>query len=206
MKRTYTMRSRADAVAGTRLRILRAVRELAEESFDLDPTLEAIAARAAVSVQTVLRHFGTRDALLGAAIAAGLDETRDERRVPVGDVAAAVRTVVAHYERRGDFMLHLIGHERDDPRFAAITGPGRDLHRAWVAEVFAPFRPGSAASASASSESESGSGGELLDLLAVATDLFTWKLLRRDRGLSRAATEARMRRLTEAVLATGSTR
>ncbi|TQS44685.1 TetR family transcriptional regulator [Cryptosporangium phraense] len=188
MKRAYTMRSRADAVAGTRLRVLRAVRELAEESFDLDPTLEAVAARAGVSVQTVLRHFGTRDALLDAAIAAGLEDTRDERRVPAGAVTAAartavaVRTVVAHYEKRGDFMLHLIGHERDDPRFAAITGPGRALHRAWVAEVFAP------------------GSEDVLDLLVVACDLFTWKLLRRDRGLSRAATEARMRRLVDAIL------
>lgn len=187
MKRAYTMRARADAKTQTRLRILRAVRELAEEAFDLDPTLDAVAARAGVSVQTVLRHFTSRDALLDAAIDAGLDETAEEWRAPVGDVAAAVRIVVDHYERRGDFMFHLTGHERDDPRFAKILGPARELHRQWVEHVFAPHL----------------TSGADLDLLVVATDLFTWRLLRRDRGLSRATTESRMRRLVDAVLSTG---
>ena len=36
----------------------------------------------------------------------------------------------------------------------------------------------------------------------VATDVYTWKLLRRDRELSRASTEARMKTLVASVLAT----
>jgi hypothetical protein len=42
------------------------------------------------------------------------------------------------------------------------------------------------------------------DLLVVATDVYTWALLRRDRGLSRDHTEARMLRLVEAVLSGAS--
>ena len=34
--------------------------------------------------------------------------------------------------------------------------------------------------------------GRSLDLLVVATDVYTWKLLRRDRGLDRTTTEQRM--------------
>jgi len=41
----------------------------------------------------------------------------------------------------------------------------------------------------------------LADLLVVGTDLYTWVLLRRDRGLTRAQTEQRMIMLVEAVLA-----
>ena len=44
----------------------------------------------------------------------------------------------------------------------------------------------------------------LLDLLVVATDVYTWKLLRIDRGHSRAVTERRLHDLVDAVLAAGS--
>ena len=42
---------------------------------------------------------------------------------------------------------------------------------------------------------------ELVDLLVVATDVYAWKLLRRDRGLSRQDTENRISSLVRAVLA-----
>jgi hypothetical protein len=58
-----------------------------------------------------------------------------------------------------------------------------------VATVFAPYL-----------DRAEPDDGPLLDLLVVATDVYTWKLLRRDRGLTRAATEARMLRLVEALL------
>jgi hypothetical protein len=34
----------------------------------------------------------------------------------------------------------------------------------------------------------------------IATDVYTWKILRRDRGLSRKVVERRMQRLVETVL------
>jgi hypothetical protein len=42
--------------------------------------------------------------------------------------------------------------------------------------------------------------GALTDLLVVATDLYTWKLLRRDAGLDPRTTQERMLRLARAVL------
>lgn len=182
------MGARAEAMAGTRRRILRAVRDLAFETLNLAPTLETVADRAGVSVQTVLRHFGDRDSLLDAALDAATAETVAEREAPAGDVAAAVRIIVDHYELRGDFVVHLLGHEQDDSRYSRITEPGRVLHRKWVTDVFAPQLAGR-------DDAEA-----LTDLLVVATDVFTWKLLRRDRGLSRPETESRIRRLVDAVL------
>ncbi len=188
-KRPYTMGARAEAAAGTRRRILGAVRDLAVESFNLDPTLEVVAARAGVSVQTVLRHFGDREGLFDAALDAATADIVAEREAPAGDVTAAVRIIVAHYEAQGDFVVYVLGHERDDERFARITETGRGVHRRWVTDVFAPQLAGR------------DDAGPLTDLLVVATDVFTWKLLRRDRGLSRTHTEARIRRLIDAVLA-----
>jgi hypothetical protein len=63
------------------------------------------------------------------------------------------------------------------------------MHRAWVEEVFAPFLDGTH------------DADALVDLLVVATDVYAWKLLRRDRGLSRSSTEARLKQLVGAVLA-----
>ncbi len=192
--RPYEMRARADAKAQTRARILLAVRELAEETLNLDPTLDAVAARAGVSVQTVLRHFGTRDGLFDAALEAATESMVDERAVPVGDVPGAVQAIVDHYELRGDFVIRLLAREEDDPRMAQVTARGRVTHREWVDTVFAPKLP------PASTERDA-----LVDLLVVATDVYTWKLLRRDRGLSRADAEGRMQRLIGAILSGGRT-
>ncbi|MER7009577.1 TetR/AcrR family transcriptional regulator [Dactylosporangium sp. NPDC000555] len=188
--RTYTMRARADAKAATRLRVLRAVLELSEEKMTIEITLDEVASRAGTSVQTVLRHFGTRDALLDEAVRLASAEVEQERRAPVGDVGGAIQAIVAHYERRGDHVLRLLGQEHD-PRIAAVVEPGKRLHRRWVEDVFRPqldARP-------------PGDRDALVDLLAVATDLYTWKLLRRDRGLDAATTRSRMHTLVAALLA-----
>ncbi|WP_238008577.1 TetR/AcrR family transcriptional regulator [Dactylosporangium sp. AC04546] len=190
--RPYAMRARADAKAATRLRVLRAVLALSEEKMTIEITLDEVASRAGTSVQTVLRHFGSRDGLLDAAVGLASAEVEQERRAPAGDVTGAVEAVVAHYERRGDFVLRLLGQEHD-PRIAAVVGPGKELHRRWVQEAFGPqlqARPESDRDA-------------LVDLLVVATDLYTWKLLRRDRGLDQPTTQSRMHAMVTAILASG---
>jgi AcrR family transcriptional regulator len=184
--RSYTMGARAQAVEQTRQRILEATAELAESRRIAAISLEDVAAAAGVSVQTVLRQFGTKAGLFEATRAYVQDAVAAEREVPAGDVDTAVRVVVDHYESRGASVLLLLAQEAEDPQVRAITDRGRQLHRRWVEDVFAGQRPGDA----------------LVDLLAVATDVYTWKLLRLDRGLSRAQTEDRIKTLVRAVLAT----
>jgi AcrR family transcriptional regulator len=186
--RTYTMTARARAVEETRGRIVDACVALHGERPVSEIGLDDIAARAGVSVQTVLRHFGSRAGLDEASFERAQQAVADERRTPVGDVGAAVRVIVDHYERRGDMALLMLAQETHQDLMARITEQGKALHRAWVAEVFAPFL-------AAADDAE-----ELTDLLVVATDVYTWKLLRRDRGLGRDRTESRMRRLVDALL------
>ncbi|HEX6339374.1 MAG TPA: TetR family transcriptional regulator, partial [Jiangellaceae bacterium] len=57
-KRPYRMRARAASTAETGERILRAVLDLHLERFHDQITLEDVADRAGVTVQTVLRRFG----------------------------------------------------------------------------------------------------------------------------------------------------
>lgn len=188
--RQYVMRSRADQTAQTRERILRATLGLAFERPIVGIALPEIADRAEVSVQTILRQFGSRDSLFDATEVFAENEVLTERETQPGHLDHALSTIVKHYELRGDGVLLLLGQESWEPRAARITASGRQLHRHWVERAFQPSLP-----AVNSDEREA-----LIDLLVVATDVFTWKLLRRDRGLSPAVTEARMKRMVTALL------
>ena len=185
--RKYTMGARAQAVDATRRRIVDALIALAGERPFAEVTLDTVAERAGVSVQTVLRQFGSRDGLFAEAMDAAMVDAEDERRTPPGDVAAAVRIVVDHYERRGQTALLMLAQEGYDDVARKATDRGKAMHRDWVRDAFAPVTDDEA----------------LLDLLVVATDVYTWKLLRIDRGHSRAVTERRLHHLVDAVLATG---
>ena len=187
--RRYTMTTRAEAAERTRVRILDAAVALADRKLLAEISLDDVATAADVSVQTVLRRFGSRTGLLEAAHRHGTAQVAEERRTPVGDVDAAVRTVVDHYERRGDGVVLMLAQEHSDPTIRSITTGGRALHRSWVTDAFAPYLP-----------EDAGEREVLVDLLAVATDVYTWKQLRRDRGLGRSRTEAHMNRLVRALV------
>jgi AcrR family transcriptional regulator len=190
-RRPYVMRARADAVAGTRRRILQAAFELSAEVLWLEIALADVAERAGVSVQTILRHFGSREALFEALRTFAHAQIVAERATPAGDAAAAVQVIFSHYEARGDAVLRFLGQELWDERVKQITEQGRRTHRAWVQAVFAPQL---AARPSAGREA-------LTDLLVVATDVYTWKLLRRDKNLDRRTAERRVRYMIDALLA-----
>ncbi|MCU1571291.1 MAG: regulatory protein TetR [Naasia sp.] len=192
--RPYTMTARADSAAETAGRIVRALIELVTERVSLEVTLDEVAGRAGVSVQTVLRHFGSRDALLERAMAVGAAEVAEERSFPAGNLEDALGVLLQHYERRGDFVLGMLAHEQRDERIRRVMAPGRVYHRDWVADLFGPALRTRA-------DADTGfDADETIDLLVVATDVYAWKLLRRDRGLSVGDVHRRMLRLTTAIL------
>jgi AcrR family transcriptional regulator len=63
-RRTYRMNLRAERSADTRAKILDAAQSLFMERWLDEISLRDVAARADVALQTVVRHFGTRAALL----------------------------------------------------------------------------------------------------------------------------------------------
>ncbi|MGH9004643.1 MAG: TetR/AcrR family transcriptional regulator [Acidimicrobiia bacterium] len=177
------MTARADAVAQTREQILQAGMALSQEKLSFAIALADVATRAGVTARTVLRHFGSRDQLFEALLSFARDQVIEERETPVGDTVQAARTIVAHYEHKGDRVMRMLEESSMDERIAAHVAEGRRLHRSWVRTVFAPQL------------ARAGDAKALEDLLVVATDVYTWKLLRRDAGLSRARTEERMHTL-----------
>ena len=178
----------------TERQILDAAAEIiATEDFDA-LSMRRVAAQAKVSLSTVVRHFGTKDALLAALVGqGGGDDERDalRRSMEPGDVAAAVRAVVGDYEDAGHQLLHMLAQEHRFPALSALLDLGRRGHRTWVRWAFSPQLAGRTASGRT----------RLEDLLVVATDVYTWKLLRIDRRLSERATRAAMTELCEAVVA-----
>ncbi len=153
--------------------------------------LADIAGRAGVSVQTVLRHFGSRDGLFAVVVETGSREIAAERETPPGDLAAAVRTIVAHYEKRGDFVIRMLARE-DADRIRA-TSP-----RAASPSIATGWRPPSGRSSASAIPPGTRSSSTCS---SSRTDVYTWKLLRRDRGLGAGEVEARTRTLVEAILA-----
>ena len=190
------MTTRAERAEETRLRILRAAFDLQSRSLASDIGLAAIAHEAGVSVQTVLRRFGSRDALFDEAIRFANQTVAEERRAPVGDPRAAVRVIVDHYERRGDFALMMLAQETTYEHVRRMSDAGKAMHRTWVTDVFGPQLADLAAAPRQ----------ETTDLLVIATDVYAWKLLRHDRGLSRSQTEQRLNTLVTAVLTAAALR
>lgn len=189
-RRGYDMTTRSAQAATSRLRILDAAIALSGEVPLAAITLPAVAERAGVTVQTVLRKFGSRDGLFDAAQEHGRAVVLAERPADPDDLAASLDVLVQHYERTAVSTLMLLGQESWEPRAAEITSAGKALHRAWVEEVFAHRL----------AELDEEARIERLDLLVVATDLYAYKLLRLDGGLGLAETRERMRRLIDAVL------
>lgn len=170
------MTERARTTAETGERILDAAVELFVEAPYAQLTLTAVAERAEVTVQTVIRRFGDKDGLANAAAARAMSTIGSQRgSAPPGDVAAAVGNLVDHYTTDGDLALRLLAEEEATPSLAALTQQGRAYHQEWCARVFAPYLTGLSSAVRQR---------RLAQITAVC-DVYTWKLLRHDAGLSR---------------------
>lgn len=174
------MVARAEAAGRTADRILDAAVEVFWELPADQISLEEVARRAGFTVQTVIRRFGGRESLFAAAAQRESEKVRRQRaEAPVGDLVGAVRVLVEHYEALGDRVLKLLAEEARTPHLREIADGGRKLHREWCEQVFAPALAG---------RRGLDRGRRLAQLVAVC-DVYTWKLLRRDAGLSRGQTE-----------------
>lgn len=186
------MGARAEAAASTHERILEvAIRELGDRFYE-EVSLAEVARGAGVTVQTVLRRFGSKDGLAEAATAAGVERVRAERwSSPPGDLDAAVRGLLAHYEAWGDRSLRFLAQEERIAAMGRVTEAGRALHREWVDHVFAPWL----------SRKRGGARTRLRARLVAVTDVYVWKIFRRDLGLDPRAVEVTFRELVAAVVA-----
>jgi AcrR family transcriptional regulator len=187
------MAARAEGALETRARILEAAYELwRAEPYD-DVSLERVAARAGVSKQTLIRHFGSKDQLVTATVDWQRPREEAARAAEPGDVEGAIAALVGRYELMGDANVRIAALEARVPAIRYLLEQGRESHRRWVERVFERFLP------------ERGGAAHRRRVMAfyAATDVMVWNLLRRDFGLSRKHTQAVMLDLVSGLAAGG---
>jgi AcrR family transcriptional regulator len=172
--RRYNQVARAQARQHTRDALLEAANEELLADGLSRASLESLAAKAGVTKQTVLRHFGSKDGLI-EAVTRGLSEiVRSERNhAPIGDVAGAIRNLMIHYERYGDLVMRVLAEEHRIALVRKMTDRGRDIHREWVARTFEPQL----------AELDEETRERRLAQLVAICDVYVWKILRRDMQL-----------------------
>ena len=174
-KRSYHMSERAEQVARNERRIMDAVAGLWLELPLAELTLEKVARRSGVTVRTILRKFGSKEALLKACIENDSDRfTRKRMMVTPGDLPRILDALLEEYERMGDALIRTLTVEYEFPSTQEILEKARKIHREWCAMAFGPCLP------PASSESYE----TVLSAFIAATEFYLWKLLRRDLGKS----------------------
>ncbi|WTW96051.1 TetR/AcrR family transcriptional regulator [Streptomycetaceae bacterium NBC_01309] len=187
-RRSYRMGARAAALEATRVRVIEAAAGLWSQRWHDEVTLQHIAEAAGVSVQTIVNHFGGKDGLSDAVFDAVAAQTELARQAPTGDVPAIVAVLFADYEQQGEANVLWIAQM---DRIAAATraaAHARGLHRAWLERVFADRLPAAGPARE-----------RALNLHHAATDVYLWKLWRRDLGLSREDAERAMHDLLIAI-------
>jgi AcrR family transcriptional regulator len=188
--RPYTMSKRANAVATTKERIAAAAVDLLMERRYDDVTLADIAEGAGVSHQTVLNHFESKEGVAFAAAELVIDSTNSARSgAEAGDAAGAVRLLVGDYEQIGDANVRWAMDAERLGSLAPFIEAARESHRSWLEGIFGQDMP-----------SDPKERRQVLNALHAATDVYTWKLLRRDLGVSRPETERTMVRLVAGAL------
>ena len=193
MARRYEMSGRAAAKQRTREEILDAAVELFAPAWFDEVTIADIAARAGVSQQTVVNHFGSKIELYLSGLS--------ERYVPAvvalrgsavpGDVDSIVGTVIEDYEATGDATIKALATAARTPELVPVVEGGRASHHEFLRRVFAPQL----------ARRRGKNRERLVRLLAAVLDVRMWHQLRREEGLDVEETHEHLVALVEGVLA-----
>jgi AcrR family transcriptional regulator len=189
-RRPYRQTARAEATEATARRIVEAFGDCVRDRWFDDVTLEEVAARAGVTVRTVVRRFGGKAGLVAGFLQYVAPQIRAQRTAAPGDVEGAIDRVVALYEEIGDSVVRNLSQESRQPALKTLLEFGRREHRKITAETFAPWLD----------RLPSKERKRALDALVIATDVYTWKLLRRDMGRSAKNTKSATLSLVQAIL------
>lgn len=193
-KRAYRMRSRADAAAATGGRIREAATALFWELPYDEVSLDAVAARAGVSLPTVLRKFGSKDALFVECARVASAREAESRAVAPGDVRGAVHVLASRYEQIQPVWKRLLELEGRFPAVAQVVAGARQGHLAWLATVFDPFLPRRGGKRRA----------RRLAALFAATEIYVWWTWRAHLGLDAREAEQTMLETLRALIGRGA--
>jgi AcrR family transcriptional regulator len=192
--RAYRQGARAAATTENTERILSAAYQLfIERPFD-QITLAAVAERAGLGLQTVIRRVGTKDGLV-AAVNEWLGPQITELGEPGGpaaDPAAVAAAFRRLYDRWAPAIERTLSQADSSPALAANAENGRAGQRAWLAAAFADALAGAAAPA------------VLRARLVALTGVEFWLVLTRHEGLTPEQAEQTVAILLTATLTEGT--
>src|SRR4051812_47339000 len=186
----YTQVARADSEARTREALLDAAEEAFFESDWNRASLVSIAERAAVTKQTLLRHFESKDGLLRSAIARAFSRVEQQRlAAPRDDVAGAVNNLLDHYYELGDRSRKL-GTIDSAALGIDVATKARQFHYDWIDHAF-----GAALARIAAPRRK-----HIRRALIVVCDVQSWSILARDLNLSRAEVQSTLEQAVNQLL------
>ncbi len=135
-----TLSPQAQLAAMTRQRIFLAIRELLREGWLDSLTTQNIAARAGVSVQSLYRHFDSRDNLIASALDAlqlvDAPFPAPPQQLSLADILSSLN---AYYEMHGPAMLKLKCQASRQAQLSLQWRQFQEQHRAWVQTNFQVF-------------------------------------------------------------------
>lgn len=174
------MTARAESAAQTTKDIIKVIGELWMKYSIHEITLEMIAEKAGVTVRTILRKYGSKEKLFEAAVKndpAGIIAIKDEAQA--GNIPQAVSVLMKEYEYVGLAVIRTLAVENELPLAKKILKKGRETHKKWCARIFSAYLP----------KATDKQYPLLLGAFYAATDVYKWKLLRKDLGYSKEETE-----------------
>ena len=179
--RPYRMTTRADTAQRTAERIIDAMlTRFSGLPYD-QIRLDDVAADAEVTVQTVIRRFGSKHGLLAATVERELGSLAAERSAALGDDSrATVAALVRYYEHHGLLILKLYSEAHQAPGVPEFAAQGRVYHVNWCREAFSD--------ALVRIEGAAVRRRRLAQIVAIC-DATTWRILRVDGELSHEQTE-----------------
>ncbi|GAA4116544.1 hypothetical protein GCM10022415_13630 [Knoellia locipacati] len=179
--RPYRMTARAQAAERTGERILDAMlARFATVAYDRI-RLEDVAADAEVTVQTLIRRFGTKHGLLAATVEREFVRLAADRTAAMGDSPErTLHALVEYYEHHGALILKLYAEAAQAPGVPELAARSRAYHVDWCRAAFSEsLEP---------SRDRSTRARRLAQVVALC-DATTWRILRFDSGLSPHQTE-----------------
>lgn len=175
------MTARAEAAQRTADRVIDAMfARFAETPYDR-LRLEDVAADAGVTVQTVVRRFGSKHELLAATVERESGRIAAERAAAMGESPEeTVHALVGYYEHHALLILKLYAEAHQAPGVPELAARARAYHVAWCRQAFAD--------ALADDDNADIRQRRLAQVVALC-DATTWRILRFDGHLDPQQTE-----------------
>lgn len=190
-KSSYNNENRRRKAENTKRGIIKAFGRLWTKYSLKEITLEMVANEAGVTTRTVLRKFGSKETLMAESLSTDPLEISEERNnAKIGDIDDILTILLSNYENIGEAAIRTIYLEPELEMAREIGIKGRAIHKAWCMKVFAPYLP----------DIKSPDYEIQLTSFIAATEIYLWKLMRKDLKLSKKKTFSVFKNMVEGLI------